>query len=481
MEYQCINPSDRNFLRLLADLGVVTPVLTAIQFDLNIAYRGRKKNGSPAIYTEVHLCDHNCDDMHGEYDCPAANLSETNKGARRDTLASKEYIVHAIDIAAQAMMNMVGSIHTRLSQSEYPKAIIDLFGNKFAREVNLFGGNPEMHPEIFEILAELKGLNFKVNLTTTGGKFFDPDFTRKLLDNPPAIIALSADDLPKFADEIRRLASMSADELRYAHRNIRTEYGQQKKALEAIHVANLSKDKGQYPNFPSLIFNFVLHKGNVEFAQEMMITLGEIYPDCEINPYPAQSAFYGGEPVFNQQELKLFENIVDQMIDHHFLQLNQKLGFRLRPRLHYWLLLKATFLAYPSKWERIARLISGYELWQCFHDPILSARYLQIGGKPGQTVIPDQLENVPPPGGQPGCFWNSETVTTPIKVWDSTPRDIVEYIESGMKELVKEAKYPCAGCGMPRLVFDEVSLFAGIPDETVKQQYAGLRHKYLGY
>src|SRR5207237_9228690 len=98
----------------------------------------------------------------------------------------------------------------------YCQGIVDgIAGGSSLPEINLFVGNPEMHPHIHEIIAQLIREGYSVTLTTTGKRFLtSPEFVRRIRECPPTRIALSADDLPPDVDEIRRLAVLSLPELR---------------------------------------------------------------------------------------------------------------------------------------------------------------------------------------------------------------------------------------------------------------------------
>ena len=49
-------------------------------------------------------------------------------------------------------------------------------------KINLIGGEPLFHPDIFEILEYIKELNFtNLSIVTNGVKLADADFTERLL------------------------------------------------------------------------------------------------------------------------------------------------------------------------------------------------------------------------------------------------------------------------------------------------------------
>ena len=114
-------------------------------------------------------------------------------------------------------------------------------------EVNLFGGNPELHPEVADIIGELTASGHNVHFTTTGGSFMrSSQFLEQILEHPPSKLALSADDFDDESD-IRALASMSLDELKAAWRKTPRLHGQRRKAHEAIYTAKLANTIDGFP------------------------------------------------------------------------------------------------------------------------------------------------------------------------------------------------------------------------------------------
>ncbi len=483
----------RSFAELLA-LGFFTQHSSGIQIDLNVAWAKENRKGTALLpMREGHICDHNCtlqsevNPDGGGYACPAAYTLRENRGLDPKSLASVPDILTGIRIAATGLEGLRQQFLGRLKDAGYSQEIIDgIATGPSLPEINLFGGNPEMHPHIHEIIAQLTQDGYSLTLTTTGKKFLkSAEFVRKMQEHLPTRIALSADDLPLDGFEIKRLATLSQADLQTEYKNIPPTAGQKQKAVEAISVLNLSR---QDPNFPPLILNFVLHPGNIEKALEMMQQLGELYPNAQFNPYPAQSAFSRESLILTSHQVRILEQIIDGVIERHFTQLEGPTDFKVVPRLHYHLLLKATFLAYPGDARRISEVLSGYGLWRCYEDPVLTLRYLQIGAGDvhSSPIVSSGDKKKPSPGGHPGCFWNSETVTdAEITVWNTTPQQIKRHITAGTQRLVEKSQSPCLGCGFPRLVFDEPSVVAGIPHETednlVLTNYLMLRKKYGGY
>ncbi len=183
--------------RSLLGLGFVSESIAGIQLDVNAAHN---KQGE-----EASLCDHACVQQvngvltGGKYDCPIAFVS--NKGIIPQ-LAPADYLVRGVLQTAKG---------TRLAREQF---LADIFPDYCARfripsavaedlvkiwqeqklEVNLFGGNPEMHKEIAWIIQQLIQEGFSVTLTTTGRRFLDPKWAAQVLQTPPHLVALSADD-----------------------------------------------------------------------------------------------------------------------------------------------------------------------------------------------------------------------------------------------------------------------------------------------
>lgn len=467
-----VHPGQDDYKKTLNDLGVFMVFQAGVQIDLNVALA---KRGDASVI--VHICDHNCTEEHGPYGCPAAFSLKENKGAKKDTLPTKSQVLKSLGIAVQAMSHLAGKVKERASQMGFPEVILQHFDGQIRVQVNFFGGNPEMHPQILELIRELMERGIEVNITTTGGAFFDEKFVQEFLKVPPSTLALSADDLPQDPEELRALAALPLHEIIQKHRKIKPLEGQVRKAYEAIYVAKrASTEEG----FPEILFNFVLHEDNIDTAERTMQVLGELFPNCQINAYPSQSAFFGGKKKFNERQIQQFGEIVERMIEHHFLQLEGKTSFQIKPRLHYWLLMKAIFHAYPKQWETIANIVSGYNLWKCYQEPIVSNRFFQMSGKIGERVTMSQDTDQIIPNMNPGCFWNSHTVTADEPVWAKNMQYVIDYQEKNMAALALEAKFPCDGCGFPRLLFDLLSLVAGIADTKVRKEFLNLIDSILG-
>lgn len=455
-------------------LGLVGNVSGGIQIDVNVA----TERLSEREFLDASLCDHNCriqtdGKKTGNYDCPAAITR--HPGLSVKTLAPTELLIEAINRTAQGIRVF--------NQSFLREGLLDDYYQKFriprsvqpaieemieddSIEVNLFGGNPELHPGINEMIRVLKDSGFVVNLTTTGARFMrDSEFIQRILESPPNILALSADDFES-VEHIGNLADLSMEEIRERWKRIPMVYGQKRKAHEAIFVSKLAE---QYPQFPRILFNLVVHQGNLPFIEEIIGVLEENFSNAVANPYPGQSAFCQGESVWQHSHLESLEGFVNNRIAEHVKQKN-----RLVPRLHYWLMMKAVFVTHRNDPKEIVRNMSGYGVWKCYETPG-AGRYVQIGASPehhaGEKIA----------GGHLACFWNSETVTRRDRQsWEMEPGEIVVYMARGMRELAEQTDHPCPGCIMPRLNFDMVSLERGMNKELVPA-YLELRKEYVGF
>ena len=458
----------------LFELGLIGRASAGIQIDINVA----AKKLPDGTFVDAPFCDHNCrvftDDLKtGNYDCPAAIT--LHPGLKRSSLAPSSLILKAIESTAAAARlantSLLESVHLqdyfdRFCLPNSVQSVISglLSGEKI--EINLFGGNSELHFDIIPMITELKNAGHIVNLTTTGGRFlYDPKFLDEVLKSPPHLLALSADDFDS-PEQIASLGNLDLKDLLSQRNRIPFQFGQKRKAIEAVYVARLSQI---HSNFPQILLNLVIHSGNISRCEEIMAALRSHFPRVLINPYPAQSAFYKGEPDFSPDRFLRLERFIDNRITDHF---HKPAGHV--PRLHYWLMLKSIFTTFRDRPETAIRALAGYDSWKCYRAPGAN-RYIQIGASPeahsGQKIA----------GGHLACFWNSETVTLKeTKVWDMNPPEIADFITQGMLEIANSHSDPCPGCNFPRLNFDMMSLEIGM-DPRLVPNYLRLRQNYLGF
>jgi hypothetical protein len=351
-------------------------------------------------------------------------------------------------------------------------------------ELNIFGGNPEMHPKLFEVVSEMQKPEYGafVNVTTTGRQLISNKvFVGNLEKYPPNVIALSFDDLA--ANELRDLNSMSLSALKalwqIALKNER-QHGQRHKAFEAVYAARVICDMG----LPTkILFNMVIHPGNVDHVPEMVETIGILYPKAVTNPYHAQGSMDYEHGNFPLDLLYKFDRLNDWLI------IKTLEGHpNINKRLHYYLFMKAIFIRWREHPEILVDWITGHEAWKCFRNPG-AARYVQLGGSPkpwadfelvqiGAAEPSDRKPAKQFAGGHLGCFWNEHTVTLDNQL--TSPEEVSDFILGGaMMQAVKAAK-PCPGCIMPRLIFDVAGLEQGMSPE-LKKPYLDLRMEYARY
>lgn len=435
---------------------------SGIQFDIMVA-RKTLPNGT---FQDVSFCDHNCRMGTGNYECPAAIT--LHRGLKRETLASADTILKAIDNTVSA---------ARQANASYLKSDdLDLYFKRFQLpphiqnrvketlsnrtvEINLFGGNTERHPGINFLISELKKDGHPVNLTTTGGRFiYDSDFLAEFLKSPPDLLALSADDF-EGPQDIISLGSLSLEDIRRRRNGIPFQFGQKRKALEAAYVATLAKT---VPNFPQIMFNLVIHPGNIGRIDEIMSALQTTFPGVQINPFPAQHGFNKSDTGFLPEHFPLLERFIDQRIND---------GDR---RVHYWLMLKSICVFFAHDPSQALKTLTGYDSWKCYRSRGAN-RYIQRGAS--SEIYSDQRI----PGGHLACYWNSNTVTLEgTKVWDMDPGEISAYIARGMIGIAGSKAEPCPGCNFPRLNFDMISLENGMNPQLIPV-YLDLRRNRLGY
>ena len=438
----------------LRKVGMLRDLAGGIQIDINAVAKGDSEGSS---------CNHNCTTESGSYDCPAA--FSFNKGLKKN-FASESQIIQWVDKAAEGVRKstqyfldtQLDSVKERLG---YPEEVVSQVRKARGHrqvEVNLFGGNPEMHPEVLKIIRTLKRKKYLVNFTTTGRRFMlEKAFGEELLKHPPDVIALSADDFdPK---EFKTMLQLSRADIKKAWYSVPPSAGQRQKALEALYAARYI-GKGR----PQVLFNMVLHSGNMADARTMVEKLQGAFPTALLNPYPMQSSFMYQTGSYSKEYLEEFSTFVDWMLSNHSVEKGAP-GFV--PRLHYWMLLRT--ILDNSSGTRQAELLSG-EAWRCYTQS-LGGGYVQIG----RSRNPVPLEH---PGGKLGCFWNDRTITQqgPVR---SAPQ-VQEYIQEFREGLGTSSASPCGGCLMPRLMDDCITTESGMSEELVLA-YKGVRMKNLNY
>ena len=454
----------------LLEWRLINNVSGGIQIDINAAVKKIGLN----LYRDSHSCDHNCTRLVGKYDCPAAYLR--NRGVDLKSYAPKEKIIESLVSAAGGLRTanrrfVEDGLFKKYCESfMIPKAVARIYRRTLLNpltEINFFGGNPEMHEGIIKIIEEIRAKGYRVCLTTTGRRFInDPKFVINIRRVHPDVIALSYD----FSSlrEIKKIGRMTPTQIRKAWKKLMVEqpaHGQRQKVFESAFTARMAEE---IEDFPSIIFNLVVHAGNITEIKEIITALHESFPDVLINPYFSQTAFLGekSELAKNMVEVSEFINwVVIKQFDH-------KRNCVIR-RAHWWLMIKAAIQTYVKDPAMIADALSGQGLWTCHKNPG-AGRYLQIStGSQLYTEI--QI-----PGLRLNCFWNSQTIGDNRRVYEMEPAAIADYLLQKAGKIAEKASDPCPGCAFPRLNFDVISTEIGM-DEKIKPAYLELRKKYIGF
>lgn len=463
--------------RLLA-FGGMFPVFAGIQDDLNVV-----KMELPSGQTvEISKCDHNCTTEHGGYDC---NAAFTLNPGKKSGFASAQNIIQRMTRGRQGLIAarnqfLAEEFATYCAEFSIPldamKALRELWSVDLT-EVNLFGGNPEMHPQIFSLISQLKALGFRVNLTTTGAIFLRKDgkqIADQFAQNAPHLLALSADDME--IEDLENALALDMDGLRQKWLTIPVRHGQARKFAEAIFVSRLAQQRG---DFPPILFNMVVSEKNIHNIRTLMDMLIAAFPQVLLNPYPTQTSFEGGKGVFQPAELEIFERLVDWLLEQTMVG-----NGHITKRAHYYCQMKAILDAGRAGLVNASDMIAGRGAWKCFRSRG-AGMYLQLGKRnPDHQLVQigaQSKNQQDEPGGIPGCYWHSRTVTEHNQAY--TTDEIREHLMVGMMELAAQAVAAgtdCGGCVMPRLEFNLITLERGL-EPVLRPFYLKHRKRVFGF
>lgn len=482
LEYKFDELDPQDILRIKMQLerfGMLSEFMGGIQLDVMVA-----KAKIHDMLRDSEFSDHNCrietnGEHTGSYNCNMAKSARPGQMSIKSLAFANDILFglsNAVDGLTVFNFDFTHSYiievaeAAQLTPEEVAAYLYNLKQNKII--LNIFGGNPELHPEIFEIIEGAERLGLHINLTTTGGMFMMTKFAERFLEHPTDI-ALSADDF-NGPNHIFKLMDALQDPEAYKATwlAIKPQFGQQRKALEAVYAAHIiTEDQKNKDVKTKILFNLVIHPGNITYVNQLIDSILQVFPNAEVNPFPAQDAFYNGEPSFTEADLPLWENIIDSMIQ---FTLEDRPG--IIKKLHYWLLLKAAFNVYKGTPVKLVEFLSGMGAWTCYSDIPGAGRFLQIGASPEET-LPGSTEHA---GGHLSCFWNSETIYNDRGQADIlTPSQINKHITSGMRSKALETEDACSGCLFPRLnALDELVLVAGMNPE-LHAEYAALRQSIL--
>jgi hypothetical protein len=464
----------------IRQFGMATNHFAGIQFDVNVV---AQRIG--AGLREAHLCDHNCtllvngNPTGGQYDCPAA--TSLNSGLIAGSLARGPLILQGIAHILEGLS---------YARKDFFENDFDLYVSNFnvipavaqglrqlvnsaSVEVALFGGSPEIHPDILMLIRELKDAGYPVHVTMTGRKMLkEPKFVEELLLYPPDLVGVSADDFDG-PDQVAFLGSLNEAELVQAWRAIPHTHGQRQKAYEAMYLVKLAARYGTR-RFPRLLFNIAIHPGNLPYMDSLLKNLTRYAPGVMLNPFPVQTGFWHAPGRFSEQEVWRLEEFVDRTLSaHHDLVEGRAVSWAMVPRLHYWLLLKSVFETFRDDPRRIANTIGGDGLWTCY-GAAGSGRYIQVSSS---SRIRHQHSCA---GGHLACFWNDTVTDEEGPLWERPNNATYEYVTRTRSLIAGTKDAPCPGCGFPRLVSDCISAETGMNVE-LRRVYLRLRRAHLGY
>lgn len=468
-------------------------VFAGIQIDIGRVAQNDPNGG----IRDGQLCDHNCTTVAptraeggvgslvvlgptgGNYICPSS--SSLNRNMDPKAFAKAETIVKWVTtevtghrLARNELMRNLKAYKAQfcISDEALNTIINGITAEEKTVEVNVFGGNPEMHPEAATIISRLRDQKLVVNFTTTGRRLMrDEKFFEAISKHPPNMFAFSIDDLS--AEDVQHLAQLSLEEIEEVWKNYMRQnpnHGQRLKAIEGFYAAKKLQDKGIEA---VTLFNMVIHPGNLNGFKELLAAVAHVFPKALCNPYNVQSSFeYGtknyAQISYTEEQLQSYEQLNDWLIEQTVLG-----NPNITKRLHFYLFMKAIFTRFQGQRDVLSSWISGHEGWKCYKNAG-AGRYLQIGGSPNRWGRSKQE-----PGGHRGCFWNERTVTQYQQI-NQDPFATVNYIMGDAKLMAARKTEKCPGCIMPRLMFDVLSTELGMNDHIIPA-YLQLRKKYVGY
>lgn len=359
-------------------------IVRGIQIDITV-----RKYLTDGVTFEAPSCDHSC--WSSNYKCPSAYSPNRVPGE----YAPWELLVTAIKNTDRGL------------RRAYPK--------EGQTEVNLFGGNAALHPGVLRIIRALR--EYSVCLSLPGRKVItDLEFCNGLISVHPQLVAFSVDSI----------SALTIDELVDCQDVLEVYDGIPSQAQKAVSGVCAAIELQKRKNAPKVLFNVVIHPGNIDVIYDIIDALGRNFEDCLINPYPAQSAFYMGKNVFDVGHVPMLCKFIDIMLNSP--------PPNVLDRRFYWE--KLSSLAYLSP-NAFCRALSGYEVWKCDHG---HNPYVQLGRYKPEISLHKF------PGGYLNCFWNPNG-NCDVQMWDASDGEVDEI-------LPQFGSSTCPGCIMPRLMFD---------------------------
>lgn len=473
--------------------GFLYLVSKGIQINLNAAFR-KLADGS---FVQGGICGHSCVEKTpdglvtgGHYLCKDSAV--LNKGVTKSSMAPANKIFEWIGHSAEGLELLMrdflkDGFEQYCDEFQIPISMREVYYDLLLSglmEYNLFGADPEIRDDIYQIIAWAKNRGGRVNLTCTGRRFISdaahlPEISKP--EHTPHVFAFSLDDVSS-VNELKRLLGLSLTELKAEWKLFMVaepHHGQLLKVYECLYATRLiinAKLDCQ------IVFNMVVHKGNLYHIKRMLRLLAETFPSVILNPYPGSSSFDFLPGSFEVEDLPEFGRFVDFMIYQHVIG-----NPHLSKRLHYWLMLRSALDAWKNDPVQAVRVISGYDLWTCYAGGI-GAIYNQIGisenvrlvqlnapWKPAGSEIPVY------PGGEQGCFW-FPGIGDPLGQVKSA-----EQVRTFAGHRIKQVAYSkgekrCPGCLMGRLIFHEGSMLCGLCERTrkvIRPRYLHLRRHHV--
>lgn len=471
-----MNTTEREFLVRTGMLNA--NVYAGIQSDDCVVWKR-----VPGGYQNFSLCNHSCvKDVGGKatggnYVCDASFVFAEKSPAR---FAPREAIVKWTRNVARAHavareIFFVQHFNAYCEEFRIPAGWADAIKTELNSpdkkvEVNRFGGSPEMLRECSGIIADCKAEGLIVNLTTPGRRFMsDSQFVSDIAANPPQMLALSFDDVGP--EELKRIAAMDLEQIKAEWRTISPHHGQRQKAYEGLYAAKLMR---QMNVSMKILFNVVIHPGNIGHLDDLLATLTECVPGSFANPYPAQS-FDNETSCWTLESLPALRAHIRRFIEG---TLAGTPG--ITRRLAYYIALESACRRWSSAQERLAAFMSGIGAWD-FTLRSGAYRYAQIGKNMDIVELP--FGNLPFPGGHLGCFWNPAIGLR--QHINGNTEEIGETLVTGMVKRGEELRkgklvYVQTSNIMPRLMFDVLSTELGLP-RTLVPVYIRTREEYCGF
>lgn len=456
----------RRLQELMYLFGLIDRLTCAgIQFDL----MGETIQTPEGNLVSHSRCQYDCTEQNGGYHCGSAKTYRpTGKSSGLiEVTEALAFLRHGVDGMRMYIDHLVKNILPRRFKEmglnvHAQKAIVEHLLRKIV-EINIFGGNPELHKMVITLIAALREqfTNVRITLTTTGGMLLNgSDFAQRFFEYPPDVLAVSGDDLTPA--QLSRLSKLSLDKLKAAHNGAKP-LAQHAKAIAAIAAAKLTAEHGK----PAFLINMVVSSKNIGHIIALMEEWHAAFPHAIINPYFEQSGFAGGAVTFSRSQIQKIRELIAYMI-----KANKDGVAHFPRRLHFWILQDAICRTFADSPTELLRRIVGYKQWYCYGEgtrylqlaakqPLVTQPLVQIGGPPQPVSLQESVANMAT------CYWHKSAVSSnrPIESSD----EVFAYMRD-MHTSTRSTQGRCPGCGMGRLVYDLVNLRVAV-DERLRAEF----------